>query len=123
MSASDIDLMIVGDVDFTAIARILAEPQRRLGREVNPSVYTPAEFEKRVREGHHFLSSVMAGEKIFLIGDEHELSRMVEERVDSLQSFRAKRGAGVYETTGLASEGEIEQLRLLAHSLSERVLK
>jgi hypothetical protein len=42
--------------------------------------------------------------------------------VDPLQTFRAKRGGGIYETTGIASDTEIEELRALAKSLHDRVL-
>jgi hypothetical protein len=42
--------------------------------------------------------------------------------VDLLQAFRAKRGGGIYETTGVASDTEIEELRALAKSLRDRVL-
>src|SRR5262245_20189135 len=36
-SASDVDLFIIGDVSFTAIARSLVESQRQLKREINPT--------------------------------------------------------------------------------------
>src|SRR5262249_14155528 len=42
--------------------------------------------------------------------------------VDPLQAFRSKRGGGIYETTGVASETEIEELRASAKSLQARVL-
>jgi hypothetical protein len=41
--------------------------------------------------------------------------------VDPLQAFRAKRGGGIYETTGVASDTEIEELRALAMNLHDRV--
>jgi hypothetical protein len=41
--------------------------------------------------------------------------------VDELQAFRAKRGGTVYETVGIASESEIEEMRELAVKLSDRV--
>ena len=41
--------------------------------------------------------------------------------VDMLQAFRAKRGGGIYETTGVASRGEIEELHALAGRLQSRV--
>jgi predicted nucleotidyltransferase len=82
-AASDVDLMVIGDTSVAAVAKALAEPQRRLGREINPTVYRAAEFTAKLREGHHFLGAVMAGPKVLLIGDEHELSRLAEERVDS----------------------------------------
>src|SRR5437667_2060084 len=42
--------------------------------------------------------------------------------VDSLQAFRAKRGGGIYEATGIASDTEIKELRDLAKELQNRVL-
>ena len=87
-STSDVDLMIIGDTSIASVARELAESQRRLGREINPTIYSPAEFASKLRAGHHFLTSVMAGPKIFLIGDEHELRRLAEEWVDSPASAK-----------------------------------
>jgi len=43
---SDIDLLVIGDVPFTAVANALATAQARLGRDVNPTVY-PANFSRR----------------------------------------------------------------------------
>jgi hypothetical protein len=42
--------------------------------------------------------------------------------VDVLQVFRAKRGGGIYETTGVASDTEIDELRTLASNLRGCVL-
>ena len=42
--------------------------------------------------------------------------------VDPLQAFRAKRGGGIYEATGVASDTEITELRSLAERLRERVM-
>jgi hypothetical protein len=42
--------------------------------------------------------------------------------VDPLQAFRARRGGGIYEATGIASDTEIDELRNLATSLRGRVL-
>jgi hypothetical protein len=43
--------------------------------------------------------------------------------VRALQAFRAKRSGGIYETTGIASNSEVEELRKLATSLHKRVLE
>ena len=59
----------------------LADAQGRIGREINPVVYSRAEFSAKIGLGHHFLQNVLNGEKIFLIGDERELARMAEERL------------------------------------------
>jgi hypothetical protein len=78
-AASDIDVFIVGDTTFTTVARALAATQRQLKREINPVVYRPAEFAAKWREGHPFVSNVMASPKTFLVGDENDLSRVAEE--------------------------------------------
>jgi len=78
---SDVDVMVVGDVSFAEVARALRPAQDRLHREVNPSVYPPSEFAEKVRGGHHFLSSVLKGDMIFVVGGTNELERLAEERV------------------------------------------
>jgi predicted nucleotidyltransferase len=82
--ASDVDVMVIGDVSLAAVAKALTEAQRRLSREINPTIYRPAEFAAKLREGHHFLNAVMDGPKLFLIGGPIELSRLAEERLVAL---------------------------------------
>jgi predicted nucleotidyltransferase len=81
-AASDVDIMVVGPrTSLEEVASALAQAERELGREVNPSVYRAGEFRRKLVEGHHFLSSVVAGSKIFLIGDAHELARLAQIRM------------------------------------------
>ena len=80
-SASDVDLMVVGDVSFGDIVSALATAQETLTREINPTVYSRAEFKAKLKAGHHFLTTVVRREKIFLIGDEHELARVGAKRL------------------------------------------
>ena len=75
---SDIDLMVVGEISFGDVVSLLSPAEEELGREVNPVVYPVAEFKKKVKEDHHFVKTVLEDEKIFVIGDEHELRRLVE---------------------------------------------
>ena len=50
------------------------EPIRvRLGRSINPTVYTRRELAKRIKEGNAFVKRVLAQPKIWLIGSENEL--------------------------------------------------
>ena len=76
--ASDIDLMVVGAISFGKVVSLLTSAEEKLGREINSVVYPLAEFKKKVREDHHFVKAVLEGGKIFLIGDEDELKRLVE---------------------------------------------
>ena len=78
---SDVDLLVVGRVTFGEVAEAVGVVQERLRREVNPSVYSAAEFRKKVLAGHHFLTDVLKGPKIFLIGGELELKRLGSKRL------------------------------------------
>jgi len=81
-AASDVDIMLVGkEISLHDAVSALGDAQRELRREVNPSVYRTEEFCRKLAEGHHFLSDVVAGPKIFLIGDENELARLAQIRM------------------------------------------
>ncbi len=81
-AASDVDVLIVGTgVSLAEIVNALADVQRELGREVNPAVYRAGEFSRKLAEGHQFLSRVVEGPKIFLIGDEDELRKLAPIRL------------------------------------------
>jgi predicted nucleotidyltransferase len=76
--ASDIDVLVIGDLSFAQTAEALARAQEAIGREVNPTVYPPEEFRAKLGAKQHFLRTVLKGEKIFLIGDELELARLAK---------------------------------------------
>ena len=75
-SRSDVDIMIVGDVTFAEVVESLSPVQQKINREINPTVYPGKEFQNKLAAGHHFIKSVYEGEKLFLIGDRHDLARM-----------------------------------------------
>lgn len=78
---SDIDLLVIGKVSFGEIAEAVGGAQEKLQREINPSVYSPEEFRKKLLSGHHFLKGIFQGPKIFLIGSERELKRLGAKRL------------------------------------------
>jgi predicted nucleotidyltransferase len=71
---SDVDLMVVGNVDFGDVVEKLAGAQKILNREINPTVYSVREFGKKVRG--NFLKTVLADKKLFIIGDEDDLREL-----------------------------------------------
>jgi predicted nucleotidyltransferase len=71
---SDVDLMVIGNIGFGAIVEKLADAQRTLNREINPTVYSEKEFQKKLRES--FLKNVLASEKLFVLGDENVLREL-----------------------------------------------
>jgi predicted nucleotidyltransferase len=75
---SDIDVMVVGAISFGDVVSLLTSAEEKLGREVSAVVYPLSEFQQKVKKDHHFVKTVLEGDKIFLIGDESELTRLVE---------------------------------------------
>jgi predicted nucleotidyltransferase len=73
---SDIDLMVVGNVGLRQVTALLSGIANRLGRDINPHVMTADEFGQRVRRKEHFVDSVMASAKWFVVGSEDDLGAM-----------------------------------------------
>ena len=67
-SASDIDLLVVGDVDEMALHTALSEAEIRLGRPVNYTLMSQREFDKRRSQKGGFLDRVLSGQKIMILG-------------------------------------------------------
>lgn len=68
---SDIDLMVVSDsLSYADIFAVLEDATNRLGRTVNPTVYSSVELDKRVRADNAFIKRVLAQPKLWVIGDE-----------------------------------------------------
>ena len=76
-SASDIDLVIVGPLGLAALASSLRQAEQQLGRPVNPNLYSLGEFTKKMRGGHHFLTTVWSAKKLAIQGDLDELATII----------------------------------------------
>jgi predicted nucleotidyltransferase len=73
-AVSDIDLMIVSDeLGYADVMLALHSMQERLGREINPTIYSRSELAKRVRNRNAFVRNVLAQPKLWLIGGENDL--------------------------------------------------
>ena len=73
---SDIDVMLIGEnLLLGDILERLLPLEAQLGRKINPTCYTPADFERRRAEPDSFVNRVMAQPVLSLIGDAHESVR------------------------------------------------
>jgi predicted nucleotidyltransferase len=73
-SASDIDLLIISDsLTYGEVFGALERMTRTVGRKVNPTVYTAAEFSKRARTENAFVTRVIEQPKLWVIGSEDDL--------------------------------------------------
>ncbi|MEN9481649.1 MAG: hypothetical protein RLZZ298_3044 [Pseudomonadota bacterium] len=70
---SDIDLMLVGEnLTLNEILTLLMPLETQLGRKINPSSYTPAEYARRLAEPDSFVNRVLAQPILPLIGKESD---------------------------------------------------
>lgn len=68
---SDVDLLIVSpDLGYGDVFGALEGATHTLGRAVNPTIYTPEEFARRVAMDNAFVTRVMQQPKVWLIGEE-----------------------------------------------------
>lgn len=72
-SASDVDLLVIGDVEFSKVAKAVYPSQEILKREINPKVYTQKEWKKLIAKQDGFVKEVMKQPKLFIIGTKDEL--------------------------------------------------
>lgn len=77
-TTSDIDLFVIGSITAKELSRLLAPVQSELRRQINPVVMGRQEFQEKVAAKNHFVISLLGEPKIFLIGNEDELDRLVE---------------------------------------------
>jgi DNA-binding transcriptional ArsR family regulator len=74
-SDSDIDLMVIGTVPPAELALPLRRAREVLGREINPTVYTSAEFDRKRAAKDHFLTRVLAEPRLVVLGNGDELGK------------------------------------------------
>ncbi|MDT4954227.1 MAG: hypothetical protein QOJ02_2365 [Acidobacteriota bacterium] len=77
---SDVDLMNIGSIGLSELSPSLRILEKKFGREINATCYSPKEFRKKVEAENHFVTSVLKGEKIFLKGGEDELESLAGKR-------------------------------------------
>jgi predicted nucleotidyltransferase len=73
-AASDIDLMVVSDkLTYADVFEALEAVSSKLGRIVNPTLYSRREFAKRRRQSNAFLTRVLVQPKLWIIGTDDDL--------------------------------------------------
>jgi len=73
-AASDIDLMLISDtLVYADVFQALEELSHRLGRAIQPTLYSKVELAKRVESDNVFVKRVLKQPKIWIIGHESDL--------------------------------------------------
>lgn len=75
---SDVDVFVVSPEPLSRLARGIRSAETSLGRPINVSLYSPAEFQAKIEADHHFVRDVLNREKLYLAGDERDLERLAQ---------------------------------------------
>lgn len=73
-SVLDVDLFVVGNIEFDVLEKIIKENEAKIGREIHYTVLGSDEFMFRKRRNDQFVSKLMAQGRTMLVGDEEDFS-------------------------------------------------
>jgi predicted nucleotidyltransferase len=70
---SDIDLMIIGNPDTSELNEKIAALEKRLKREINPTIYGLEEYKAKKKTKSGFIMELLKNPKIMVVGKEDDL--------------------------------------------------
>lgn len=76
---SDLDICVLGEVELLDVVKALGSVQESLQREINPVVMSAARFIEQLSHHDRFAERIRDEPKIFVIGDEDEFEKLVED--------------------------------------------
>lgn len=71
-AGSDIDVLVIGNVSFSAVVSALYNEQDKLGREISPKIYSEEEWKKMLSKQDVFIKEVITKPRLFIIGSDNE---------------------------------------------------
>ena len=71
----DVDILIVGEVVLPELSAVIRTEETKRGKEINYTVMSRDELDFRKKRRDPFLSGILAGSRIMIIGDEDDLVR------------------------------------------------
>jgi len=79
---SDVDLLVVGDIEDDKLLKAVNEVERETGREVNYNLWTSKELAEKVKDQIPLLREIAKTPVIMIVGEESELKRTIAKRTD-----------------------------------------
>lgn len=76
-TALDVDLFLVGNINFEVASRVIKAHEKKVGKEINYSVMTSEEFMFRKRKNDSFIFKVLSQSRSMLVGDEEKFYSIV----------------------------------------------
>ena len=78
--SSDVDVMVLGDVQLIDVVKALSSLSETLGREINPVVMTTDDFVADLAKKKRFAARTMDERKVFVIGSEREFAELIQDQ-------------------------------------------
>jgi predicted nucleotidyltransferase len=78
-AGSDLDICVLGDVDYVDVVKALGVMQDEVHREINPVVMTATKYFAQLADHDRFVERVDHEPKIFVIGSEDEFEKLAED--------------------------------------------
>lgn len=69
----DVDILVVGDTVLPELAAIIRTEESKRGREINYTVMSREELDFRKKRRDPFLTGILSGSRVMIIGDEEDL--------------------------------------------------
>ncbi len=79
ISSSDIDLLLIGNIEEDKVAGLVLKAQSRIGREINYIVWSDEEFAEKSKQQIPLLREISKTPVIMIIGDQSEFKRSIKE--------------------------------------------
>lgn len=89
---SDVDVLIVGKPDQSALAAAMRKAEKVLNRPVNYTVLTPRELRSKLQAGDALVADIWKGQRIELIRDDHEAAKARPRTGSAISGRRRKEG-------------------------------
>lgn len=77
-ATSDIDLLVIGDVDEDSLIKSVSKTERISGREINFVLWKEEEFLERARKNIPLIKEISKTPIMMIVGDEDEFKRLIE---------------------------------------------
>lgn len=75
-SHSDVDLFIVGEIRLRKLASLLSPLEEKIGREINPHIYSQDALKEKLLDNNHFIKSMITTDKNYIIGNESDFRKV-----------------------------------------------
>lgn len=78
---SDIDLLVVGDIDDDLVLKSVLKAEKKVSREINYVHWTQQEFIQKVKQKIPLLVDILKTDVIMIIGEQSEFKRFIKKEL------------------------------------------